>query len=169
MTKGLQRSLSRGPAQSQALIKASIPIALAVAMTGASGIGYGTAVIGDMPEGNILILGAVLDVTIDDDGSANIVDTFNGDVAVGSAPTADATLSGAEVDIIPSTAVGPAVSGSAAVRAVTDSDISGDVLDNRDGTLEFNLQVLVDDADISADDPVNVEGFLHIAYTVLGD
>lgn len=44
------------------------------------------------------------------------------------------------------------------------------ILDNTDGSLELNLNLLIDDANISADSQsLTASGELHIVYSVLGD
>ena len=87
---------------------------------------------------------------------------------IGSAPTADATLSGSEVDIIASTALGAATAGvSPRARGTNATQV---ILDNTDGSLELNLNLLIDDANISADSQsLTASGELHIVYSVLGD
>ena len=109
MSKGLTRSQGRlGNKFGARTIYIQIRN-LAVSMTGTSGVGWGTAVLGGMPTGWILIVGANIECT-QLEASGSISNTFNGDISVGSAPTADATLNGAEVDVIPSTAVAAASS-----------------------------------------------------------
>lgn len=165
--KGLPRSL----AHANLGMSRNIPVRnLAIRTTGASGVGYGTAVITDLPEGNILFLGAVayLQFTKLDAGTTA---TFDGDFAIGTAPTADATLSGSEVDIIPSTALGAATAGvSPMVRATHTAAVAGTVYDNTDGSLELNLNLLIDDAAVSADDQdFTVNGVVSLVYIVVGD
>lgn len=153
--KGLPRSLARGSAAT-APIKRHVVKARDVALSidGATGVGWGTAVIGDLPVGNILFLGAVAYVQITE-ASAGIDATFDGDFSIGTAPTADNALAGSEVDIIPSTALGAATASvSPRVRATHTAAVTGAVYDNTDGSLELNLNVLIDDANISADDAV---------------
>lgn len=162
--KGLPRSL----AHANIGVSRNIPVRnLAIRTMGATGVGYGTAVIRDLPEGNILLLGAIayLQFTKLDAGTTA---TFDGDYAIGSAPTADATLSGAEVDIIPSTALGAATAGvSPMVRGANATQV---MLDNTDGSLELNLNLLIDDAAVSADDQdFTVNGVVSLAYIVMGD
>lgn len=170
MAHGLPRSLARAEAAHQVVRVAKYPIDLTVSnIDGATGVAWGTAVLGDVPEGDILIVAAKLNLTLTE-ASASIGDTFDGDVAVGSAPTADNSLAGAEVDIIPSTAMGAAVSSVNTIRAASTSNESGTILDNTDGSLELNLNVLIDDADISADDQtLAAKGVLYLTYAVMGD
>lgn len=167
--KGLPRSTSRGPLARQDIVKQVVKLnKLPITVNGATGVGFGTAVLGDLPEGNILFLGAVSYVQITKATAAGVQDTFDGDYSIGSAPTADATLSGSEVDIIASTALGAATAGvSPRARGTNATQV---ILDNTDGSLELNLNLLIDDANISADSQsLTASGELHIVYSVLGD
>jgi hypothetical protein len=166
--KGFARSLRRGVPASQDVVRQTIALSgVALTTTGLTGIGFGTKVIGDLPEGNILLLGAVAYLQFTK-SSAGTIATFDGDVAIGSAPTADNALAGAEVDIIPSTALNAATAGvSPVVRATNATQV---MLDNTDGSLELNLNLLLDDASVSADGQnFTVSGAVYLAYIVLGD
>lgn len=172
MTKGLQRSLSRGPNTTAAVVKQVVKIRdveVEVSATGAA-VGFGTTVIGDLPAGNILLLGAVMYLQLAGSGTdANLTATWDGDFSVGSAATADVTLSGAEVDIIASTALGVATAEvSPTVRATNATQA---ILDNTDGSLELNLNVLIDAASITDDETVTLtaNGELYLLFSVLGD
>lgn len=174
MTKGLPRSTSRGEPQRQDIIKQTVLVKdVAILVDGATGVGFGTAVIGDLPEGNILLLGALAYLQFNSaGGQAGLVDTWNGDFAIGTTPTADATVTGTDANIVPLTAVGPAVAeDSPRTRGVqADGAFCGVVLDNTDGALELNLNLIIDDADISADDvALTIKGELTLAYIVLAD
>jgi hypothetical protein len=126
-----------------------------VAAAGA-GVGFGTVPIGDLPTGMLFIThakGSIKLQTTDTDISA----TFNGDFAIGTTPTADATVTSTDADILPLTAVGPAVARVApavsARRANPDTTSAitygaAQYLDNTAGGLELNLNVLIDAADI---------------------
>lgn len=168
--KGLPRSLSRGSAQAQEIIKHTLKVnAVAIQVDGVTGVGFGSCVIGDLPEGNFLLIGAVSYLQFTKAASASgIQATFDGDYSIGSAPTADVTLSGAEVDIIPSTALGAATSGvSPKARGANATQV---ILDNTDGSLELNVNLLIDDANISANDQdLTVSGELYLLYSMLGD
>lgn len=169
MGKGLPRSLSRGDAAQHSVVKRTFTVdSLAISVDGATGVGWGTAVLGDLPEGNILLLGATSYLTFTGPTSASLGDTWQGDYAIGSAPTADATLSGSEVDVIPLTAIAAAT---AEVSPRTrGANATAVLLDNTDGSLELNLQLLIDDADISADGiAMTADGEVMLAYIVLGD
>lgn len=169
--KGLQRTMSRGGVQRQEVIRQAIAVSAKAITTvnGASGVGYATAVIGDLPEGNILFLGAVSYMQFTKASSASgITATFDGDYSIGSTATGDATLSGSDVDIIASSALGAATAGVSPVARGANATQA--ILDNTDGSLELNLNLIIDDATISADtQALTVTGVLHIAYIVLGD
>jgi hypothetical protein len=130
--------------------------------------GWGTIPLGQLPQGNILFLGVVtyLKFTKND---ADITDTFDGDYALATAPIASGALG--SPDLIASTAFAAAASGGATtlMRAASAAGLAGLVVDNTAGDKEINLNVIIDDASISADGALFVEGSVHIAYTALGD
>ena len=172
--KGYPRGHTRGEfaggASQSGLLR--VPILVTMTMTGATGIGFGTAVIGDFPEGNILFLGCVAYLEFAGDVTGDLADTWSGDFGVGTTPLTDGTISAGDVDLVPSTAVGPAVAEvSPKTRgAEADGSLSGVIFDNTDGSLEINGNLLVDDADISGDTAVvTVTGELYINFVVLGN
>jgi len=171
--KGLVRSLGRGAPQSQPIVKQTISVrSLALEVDGATGVGWGTAVAGDFPEGNIVLLGVVSYLQFTGPTDAALVDTWEGDYGVGSTPASDATITAGDVDLIPSTALAAATAEvSPKTRGVqADGAFAGVVLDNTDNSLEINVNLLVDDADISADDlAFTVDGEIYLSYVVLGD
>jgi hypothetical protein len=171
MGKGLPRSTAGRSASAIArapIVKKTIPFAaLALSFTGASGNGWATAPFAGLPEGNILLLGCVGYVKLTKTGSG-ITATFDGNYSVGSSATADATLSGTDVDILPSTAYSAAVAGVTALTRATNA--TAKVLDNTDATLKLNLNVLINDASISADvQAATADGYVTIAYIELSD
>jgi hypothetical protein len=175
MTKGLPYSMSRGDARRQEIIKLAIPIralSLSIESVGAA-IAFGTAVIAGLPEGFVNMLGAVAQLEISGPvGSADLTDTWNGDFAVGRTATTDLTLDGTDVDVIPSTAIGPAVAEvSPVTKGLSAGALAGTIFDNTDGSLELNLNLIVDAADVVDDKTVvmTVEGVLHVTYIVMGD
>lgn len=169
--KGLPRSLAHAPASRAEIVKATIPIAAAVVSSGATGVGFGTIPIAGLPEGNILILGAVAYVQLSKDtvaGAAGTLDAFTGSYSIGSGATADATLSALEVDVIASQATAAATAGvSPLTRGV---GVAQSVIDNTDASKVLNLNVLLDDASVSADSQhLKASGTLYLSYVVLGD
>lgn len=173
MGKGLPRSMSRGAAQRQEIIKQTIvvrDVALST-ITGATGVAQdATAVIGDFPEGNILFLGAVGYFQFSGSGSdANLTADWQGDYSVGTAATADVTLNGSEIDILPSTELAAATAEvSPRTRASNATQV---MFDNTDGSLEINMNFVIDADEVTntEDVVITVDGELHIAYIVLGD
>lgn len=172
MPKGLPKSLSRGAALKKPIINQTIRVNTTVNVTAtAAGVGFGTVALGALPEGNVLFLGAVANLRFSALGanSANVIAAFNGDYAIGSGADADGALSGAEVNMVASTALGPAVARITPFARGTGA--TQVVLDNTAKTLNINLNVLVDAADITDATTVTltVEGTLDIAYLMLGD
>jgi hypothetical protein len=169
MSKGLPRSTARArPALAQVVTK-RIPLKdFQVAVAGTTGVGFGTAPISGLPQGNILLLGAVAYARFSKNGDADVQDAFDGDFSIGTVPTADVDVSDTgEADIIASTALGAATAGlSPALRATNATQA---IIDNTDGDLELNLNLLIDDANISGSATFLVNGSLNIAYIVLGD
>lgn len=165
--KGMPRSLSHAPKSRANIVKQIVPIKnVSLTVAGVTGIGFGGVVIGDLPQGNILFLGGILYVqlvTVD----AGVTNAFDGNVSLGSAPNADTALAGAEVDLIPSTALGVAtLKVSPVVRAPNAVQV---ILDNTDDSLEINLNVLINDANISANAIFVANGYAVLSYVVLGD
>jgi hypothetical protein len=172
MGRGNPRAHRRANAQ-QGVQKKRIRIsAVPIVIDGATGVGFGSAQIGDFPQGNIHFLSAVAYLSVvGAGGQAGLVDTWVGDFGIGTTPADDGTITAADVDIIPSTALAAAtaeVSPRTRGASITATPIA--ILDNTDGSLEINANVLVDDASISADTMLaTLEGELEIAYIVLGD
>ena len=173
--KGLKRSLSRGDPQAQEVVKLSIVIDDSLDITGvAAAVDAGTFVISGLPEGNLLFLGAVAYVSVDATGDTSVIDNWAGDYAIGSAPNADVDLADAgDADIIPSTALAAGASDKIAplTRGASTQTEHALILDNTDGSLELNLNLLIDD-NVITDTEVGtfaVTGTLHLALIVLGD
>ena len=171
MTKGLARSLSRGPALQQPIRKAYVEIDAEVAITGATGVGWGTLSLGEFPEGFVLLLGASISVVLDGTGEANLVNAWDGDISVGTSATADGTLSGGEINLIPSMAVKAAAGTKATpfTSAMSAAALAGTILNNTDEGLTANLNIAIDDADISGNSTVRVSGGAWFLYSIMGD
>ena len=174
MAKGLPRSHAHRPKSEQNMVKHHIPLSHSIdSVTVTTAKGFGSVVIGDFPEGNILLLGAVSNVQVSGPGgSADLSDTWAGDYGIGTTPMSDATISTADEDLIPETALAAATAEvSPVTRAVALSASAGVVFDNTDGSLEINLNLLVDAADQGDDKTVAmaVTGDVWLSYVVLGD
>lgn len=167
--KGLFRSLGRGSPALAPVSKKQFPIVnVPLTVSGATGNGFGTAVIGDFPEGNILLLGAIAYVQFST-ASATVTATWTGSYAIGSAPNADADLTDAtDFDIIPAVTLAAATAKLSPIgRGAQPAQA---ILDNTDGSLELNLNLLIDDATVSADgNAVVANGFVEVLYSVMGD
>ncbi|HET6417631.1 MAG TPA: hypothetical protein VFG22_15140 [Polyangiales bacterium] len=172
MTKGLPYSMSRGAPLRQEIIKQTVTVRdAAVTVDGATGVGFGSVVIGDIPEGNILILGAVAYMQFTGPTSASLDDDWVGDYGIGSTPADDATITTTDINIIGSTAIAAATAeASPRTRGTSNTTDLDHILDNTDGSLEINLTLLVDDANIGADGlDFTVNGELTLAYIMLLD
>lgn len=165
--KGLQRSLSRGPAAVQNVVRQTIRVTdLAVTVAGASGVGFGSAVIGDLPEGNILFLGAAAYLQFSE-ADADVTDTFTGNYAIGTTATADATLDTTDANIVASSSISAATAGVSPVTRGVGATVA--MLDNTDGSLELNLNLTIADAAISGAGSMVADGYVQLVYVVLGD
>lgn len=170
MTKGLQRSLSRGPKATQNVVTERLMLDVELTFTGSSGNAVeATAAIAGLPEGNVLLLGAVANLTFTGPTSANLTDDFQGDFGLGTTPADDNTISGTDVDIIGSTAI--AAASSEASEDNRGTNATQVILDNTAGTGEVNLNVLLDADEVTdgEDVVVTVTGPVDLAYIVLGD
>lgn len=168
MGKGLPRSLKARSRQIGVQDRV-VPIDQVITVDGLTGIGFGSIRLEGLPEGNVLLLGAVVSVTFSGSGAdANLTDTWDGDFGIGSTPADDATITGTDVDIIPSTALGAATAEVSPLARV--ENITAAMIDNKAGTGAVNLSLLVDDASIDADGVlITALGQLHLAYIMLGD
>lgn len=170
--KGLQRSIARGPRATKNINTLRLSIsALALSFTGSTGVAvFDTAVLSGLPEGNLLLLGSVANLTFSGSGAdANLVDTFNGDFSLGTTPADDNTLSAADVDIVASTAMAAAVAEVSGPNRAANAAQA--IIDNTDGAAELNLNVLLDADQVTNAETsvVTVDGTVDIAYIVLGD
>lgn len=168
MGKGLPRSLARARG-TQGVVKEVIRLEdLAVGVDGLTGVGFGGSQIPfAFPEGFVVLLAAkaVVNLTAT---TGNITATFDGDVAVGTTVAGDGTLTGADVDILPSTALGAATA--SVSPTVTPVNVTAAEIDNSANDVALYFNVLIDDAAIDADTQnVNVNGLVYLVYTVLGD
>lgn len=168
--KGLARSIGRGSPQQAPIVKQKVfltAVPISATCVG-SAVGFGTAVIGDIPEGNLLLLGAIAYLQFSS-SSANLITTYSGNFSIGSAPTADNALTGSEVDFIPSTAISAATAKVTPVLRGANGTVI--LLNNTDTTLELNLNILIAAASITDDTTaaLTVSGFVELAYIMLGD
>jgi hypothetical protein len=140
---------------------------LSVAAAGAA-VGFGTIALGPLPRGRLMFLARIFDFTITALDQVEVATAWDGDVSVGTAPTADVTLSGAEVNLLASTALGAATSWVSPVVAV--DTLTAAIVSNNDGTGEINLNLLVDAANIqdASDSLFRLNGYVEFVYANLG-
>lgn len=172
MSKGLGRSLQRGLKSEARIVKDTIDLTGKTIdiVSVSSAIGFGSLEISDFPEGNILVLGIAGTIGFAGSGSdANLADTWEGNFGIGSTPASDATISGDDENIV--TEVDMATAAAEVLAPFRVADVSSVILDNTDGSLEMNLNVLIDAADIVDDKTVvlTLSGLLEISYVVLGN
>lgn len=174
MGKGAQRTLKRAALKGGTLRPHTIPFDVEVAVADGAP-GFGSAVIGGLPQGNIMLLGAVAYVRFTDVGGDGLTATYAGDFSVGTVATADGDLSDAgEANIVQSTELLAADGVTPRTRALT-ANTAGvltnnvTIIDNTAADLECNLNVLIDDAAIDGAATLRAVGELNLAYIVLGD
>jgi hypothetical protein len=159
-----------GPMQRVELKVTDMPVAVA----NTTGISFGSVQLLDFPQGRIMIDGGTVNLVVDWSASADgdgeeIALTGSGDAALGTAATADGTLSGAEVDVMASTAMtDPFVAGV--------GDLHGNLVKDTefDGTAtakDVYLNVIIDDADVGDTDNAIVyfTGTIILHCKFLGD
>lgn len=177
MSKGLPRSLARGLPVKQPITKLTIPFRDYPVTVTANGdvAGTGSEPFLQLPEGNILVLGAAASLAFKTD-SADVEADFEGDFAVGTAANVDQDLTDAgEFNILPATAIPAATAGATGpVRAASAPGadmLHGLILDNTAGDALLYLNLMIDNADFapSGEAEVLVNGFVSLALVVLGD
>ena len=177
MAKGLPRSHSNANKSLAPIIKDTFVIKdKTVTLTEDAGgqPAWATLQVGDFPEGNILFLGAVSYFQFAGSGSdADLVDTWEGNYGVGTTPSTDDTdpIATTMEDIVKVVDIAAATAEvSPKTRSTSTDGEAGVLYDNTDGSLELNLNILVDAADITGDDSVlTINGELYVSYVVLGN
>ncbi len=174
--KGLPYSNSRGAAAAAPTprrVRFDVKnVTVNVAATGDADAFGTAAVIGDLPEGNILLLGgcSYLQFTTAD---TDLTTTWTGLYSVGTAPmAADATLTLTEADLITSTVLGAATARTSPLtRGTKVPSAVLLMLDNTDGALEVNLNLVIDNTGISSGGAaaMTANGYVELVFIVLGD
>jgi len=171
MTKGVRRSERRplAGAKRQSLVRQTFTFNdLAITVTDGAP-GYGSAALLKFPEGNVLIHGAAGYVQLSS-ADADLTATFDGDISIGTGSTADGSLTGSEINLVASTSLGVAFDKvSPKVRLVSATANNGVIHDNTDNDLQFYVNVLIDDAAISGEVDLLLNGHIEVLYTILGD
>ncbi len=125
----------------------------------------------DMPAGNIVILGAVLDADIT--LVAPFIDAAEGDVGIGTAACDDAAdaLATTEQDIIPTTAIAALTVKVGPIDAIsTATELAAGVWDGTSTAKDVYLNILIDD-NVAHDETAGstVTGTLVLTWINLGD
>lgn len=135
-------------------------------------VAYAGLKIADLPEGAILLQGAVADLALTK-SSAGVNDDWDGDFSIGTVTASNnGTLSSTEANIIPSTATPQATSGATTAKGESTSTEAGTIIDGTTTPVDVYLNFLVDDADHDVTTtPCNliVNGTIEIHYALLGD
>lgn len=142
---------------------------LSVAMGATALVGFhGSQKIYDFPAGNIYILGATTDITTLA-GAGGISDTaaLVGAIGTVAAATNNATLTGAEADVVPS--VAGTLSGGAGVLLGKSITATGAVFDGTGTATDAILNFAVPDTLPGANDTLTVNGTITIVWLNLGD
>lgn len=168
--KGLIRTLRRNPEQ-QAVIKQAIAfqdLVLSVVNNVAEGDGVGNVAITGLPEGNIAIIGAVLQLELRRVTEVGLTATFTAQALLATTFDVDAGIGVLSDPVVGQMNFDPAVAGATLLtRGATNGVVP--VINNEDGTAALYLNVQIADAGISADADLYASGTLHLAYSILGD
>lgn len=133
---------------------------------------YGGVKVYDFPAGLLMTMGAVIDGSLT--GYASLIDTFDGDVALGTAAaTTGATLVSTEADIMPSVALSQAVAEVAncdAVSVATALTESGSRwLDGTGTAKDLYLNFVIDDNAAHGAGTATFTGTITVTWINLGD
>lgn len=148
---------------------------VSVTVANTTGASFGGVKLFDFAEGRLLVLGSTADLDFDWSGTAGdasgdeIVQTGSGDFALGTTISADATLGGTDVDLLPSSAMtDPFVAG---VGRGVGALAASAQFDGTATAKDLNLNIIIDDADVEDTDsaPVLVSGTIIVTVINLGD
>lgn len=133
---------------------------------------YGGVKVYDFPAGLINTLGVVIDGALT--GYASLIDTFDGDVAVGTVTaTTGATLTGTEADIMPSVALTTAVAEVAVCDAVSVAtaltESGARWLDGTATAIDAFLNFVIDDNAAHGAGTATFTGTITLTWINLGD
>jgi hypothetical protein len=135
-------------------------------------VAYGSLKVYDLPEGLINILGCSVNLALTL-SAAGINADWDGDVSLGIAAAGNnATLSGPEAALVPSTATPQDVASATTAKAAATTTEAGTVGDGTSAALDVYLNLLVDDADHDVTStPTNIvcDGTITIVWAFLGD
>jgi hypothetical protein len=135
---------------------------------------YGGVKVYDFPLGAICILGAVVDGALTLGVTGTITDTWEGDVALGTATaTTGATLTGTEADILPSVAIAAATSKVGTIGAVPVATVLTESgarwLDGTTTAIDMYLNFVIDDSASHTAGTGTFTGTVTFHWIYLGD
>lgn len=135
-------------------------------------VAYGGQKVYDFPQGAIVFEGAVLDLALTK-SSAGVNADWDGDVGLGTATASNnATLSGTEQDLVPTTATPQAVAGATTADGLSTSTEACKVFNGTSTAKDAYLNLLVDDADHDVGATacnLIANGTIRLTWTFLGD
>lgn len=170
MAKGLVRSQGRAlPGTEAGFLRVTYPIKNVSVTIGAAaaGPGIGTVVIGDFPKGDIVFVAGVSSLSLST-ADTDFTATYDGSYSVGTTADADGTLAGTEVNLIASSTIAAATA-----RVSNNNRGSGAtpaVFNNTDNSLEVNLNIAIDAADVTdaQSGTFVLNGFVTLFYATVG-
>ncbi len=147
--------------------------AVAVTVANSSGVSFGGVTVFTFPEGHIAIHGAVVTtgVSLSLPGTGSQAQPLaagdGGDFAFGTTVAGNGTLTGADVDIIPSTSIDP-------LSGTVTSELAADIAAPYDGSSTATavfINFIIDTGDVSDGDSETILAtfVLEITYSFLGD
>lgn len=133
-----------------------------------TGVSFGGTKIFTFPEGRILVLGVTATVgsCIWIDGTLEIPQTAGGDFSIGTTKPTDGTLTGTDVDLLPSTSIDPLSAGITGAALAASAQFDGTTT-----AVPVWANLLIDDADVGdgASDKMGITGSVVITWVNLGD
>lgn len=130
---------------------------------GSSGAGWGTAQLGTLPEGRVIILGVTVEsMAITADGG-DLASGEGGDFGLGTTATADNTIAGTDVNLCPSTSLDPIQTGVDAALAAEAQ------FDGTSSAVEVHANCIIDDGDVAAQSTNTLACIATVTYINLGD
>lgn len=133
---------------------------------------YGGVKVYDFPEGLICVMGCVIDGALT--GYASLIDTFDGDVALGTVTaTTGATLTSTEANILQSTPISQAVGEVATCDAVTAATALTEAgsrwLDGTTTAIDMFLNFVIDDNAAHGAGTATFTGTIEFVWCKIGD
>lgn len=142
-----------------------------VTVANTTGVSFGGTQILDFPEGRIHVVGSYLreEITFGLTNAGNVTPitaVMGGDVAIGTTAPTDGTLTGTDVDLIPSTSIDPISDGSGLAHLAAVATFDGTSTPK-----DAFMNVLIDDADVGngASDILDVSGVWVVNWVYMGD